>query len=260
MLLKAIAVYCRNLRELEVQLAMDATEEGLLALAGRSGQEKDQGFHRHWDSALYLHKDFGSAKEWYIKDALLFTPPCSTKRSLPPRQLDALPPTFPTGFGCLKLARFRISGDFIFPPMASRAKFNKYESGPVIEAGLYALLIHLTGLTKFTCGFTSLVLGRLRSVLPPSHLDRLRTPLQQLSLGWEEALQLEALEKTSHFSRQAHAFVEPPVQAAFVSADAGHPAASSRDPCGAESSRCSASTARLSSQTQHAPPSRHTQR
>jgi len=194
MLLKAIAVYCRNLRELEVQLAMDATEEGLLALAGRSGQEKDQGFHRHWDSALYLHKDFGSAKEWYIKDALLFTPPCSTKRSLPPRQLDALPPTFPTGFGCLKLARFRISGDFIFPPMASRAKFNKYESGPVIEAGLYALLIHLTGLTKFTCGFTSLVLGRLRSVLPPSLLDRLRTPLQQLSLGWEEALQLEELE------------------------------------------------------------------
>ena len=35
MLLKAIAVYCRNLKELEMTLALDATEEGLLALAGR---------------------------------------------------------------------------------------------------------------------------------------------------------------------------------------------------------------------------------
>lgn len=194
MLLKAIAVYCRNLRELEVQLALDATEEGLLALAGRSGQERDQGFHRHHDSALYLHKDFGSAKEWYIKDALLFTPPCSTKRCLPPRQLDSLPLTFPTGFGCLKLSRFRLSGDFIFPPMVTRAKFNKYESGPVVEAGLYSLLIHLPGLIRFTCGFTSLVLGRLCAVLPPAMLDRLTSPLHQLSLGWEEALQLEELD------------------------------------------------------------------
>ncbi len=47
----------RNLVELEVQLALDATEEGLLAIAGRSAQEFDQGLHHsHWDNALYLHK------------------------------------------------------------------------------------------------------------------------------------------------------------------------------------------------------------
>ena len=46
----------RNLRELEIQLSLDATEEGLLALAGRSGQERDQGFHKHWENALYIHK------------------------------------------------------------------------------------------------------------------------------------------------------------------------------------------------------------
>lgn len=193
MLLKAIAVYCRNLRELEIQLSLDATEEGLLALAGRSGQERDQGFHKHWDNSLYIHKDFGSAKEWYIKDSLLFTPPCSSKRTLPPRQCDTLPPTYPTGFGCLKLVRFRLSGDFIFPPMAARAKFNKYDSGPVIETGLYALLIYLKNITKFTCGFTPLVIARLRSVLPPDIYENLQIPLQQLSLGWEESLEVEEL-------------------------------------------------------------------
>jgi hypothetical protein len=47
----------RNLVELEVQLALDATEEGLLAIAGRSAQEFDQGLHHsHWHNALYLHK------------------------------------------------------------------------------------------------------------------------------------------------------------------------------------------------------------
>lgn len=195
MLLKAIAVNCRNLWELEIQLSLDATEEGLLALAGRSGQPMDQGFHKHWDNALHLHKDFGSPKEWYIKDSLLFTPPCSSKRTLPPRQSDSrLLPTYPTGFGCLKLTRFRLSGEFIFPPMASRAKFNKYENGPVIESGLYALLIFLQKLTKFTCGFTPLVIARLKSVLPPAQLERLILPLQQLSLGWEEALEVEELQ------------------------------------------------------------------
>ena len=107
-----------------------------------------------------MFQDFGSAKEWYIKDSLLFTPPCSSKRTLPPRQCDTLPPTYPTGFGCLKLIRFRLSGDYIFPPMAARAKFNKYDSGPVIETGLYALLIYLKNITKFTCGFTPLVIAR----------------------------------------------------------------------------------------------------
>ena len=194
-LLKAIAVHCRELREIDIQLSLDATEEGLLALAGRSGQPRDQGFHKHWENALYLHKDFGCQKEWYIKDCLLFTPPCSSKRTLPPRQCDSrLLSTFPTGFGCKKLTKFRISGDFIFPPMAARAKFNKYENGPVIESGLYALLMYLPKLTKFTCGFTPLVIARLKKLLPPSQFEKLVLPLEQLQLGWEEALEVEELQ------------------------------------------------------------------
>jgi len=163
MLLKAIAVYCRNLREFELTLALDATEEGLLALAGRSIMRRDQGYHKHWDNALYMHKDFGLTKEWYIKDSLLFTPACTSKRTLPPRQIDHMPPTYNTGFGCLKMTKFRLSGDFIFPPMASRAKFNKYDSGPVIETGLYSLIMYLNNINKFTCGFTPLVIARLES-------------------------------------------------------------------------------------------------
>ena len=52
----ALTLYCRNLREFELTLALDATEEGLLALAGRSVLRRDQGYHKHWDNALYMHK------------------------------------------------------------------------------------------------------------------------------------------------------------------------------------------------------------
>ena len=48
--------FFRHLLELEIQLSLDATEEGLLALAGRSAQQRDQGFHKPWDNALYIHK------------------------------------------------------------------------------------------------------------------------------------------------------------------------------------------------------------
>jgi len=194
LLLKAISVYCRNLKELEITLSLDSTEEGLLALAGLSVMKTDQGFHKHWDNALCIHKDFGSSKDWYIKDSLLFTPPCSSKRTLPPQQLDKLPPLHSTGFGCLRLVKFRLAGDFIFPPMAGRAKFNKYDSGPVIEAGLYALLVNLPSLTKLTCGFTPLVVARLSSVLSPVQFDLVRLNLHQLSLGWEESLEIKELE------------------------------------------------------------------
>ena len=119
-----------------------------------------QGFHKHWEHALYMHKDFGLTKEWYIKDSLLFTPACTSKRILPPRQTDQMATTHDTGFGCQKLVKFRLSGDFIFPPMATRAKFNKYDAGPVIETGLYALIMYLKNINKFTCGFTPLVISR----------------------------------------------------------------------------------------------------
>jgi hypothetical protein len=158
-----------NLVELEVQLALDATEEGLLAIAGRSALEYDQGLHhRHWDNALYLHKDFGPAKDWYVKDALLFTPPPSTpanaagggtKRS-PPLPCDSLLRTFPTDFGCTRLRRFRLSGDFIFPPMTARAKVAKTEVGPVVEVGLYAILLHLKQLQQFCFSFAPLAVAR----------------------------------------------------------------------------------------------------
>ena len=84
--------------------------------------------------------------------------------------------------------------------MATRAKFNKYDSGPVIEAGLYALLINLKQLTSLTCGFTPLVVARLRSVLCPALFSGLRLGLHQLSLGWEESLEIEELEALAHLA------------------------------------------------------------
>ena len=84
--------------------------------------------------------------------------------------------------------------------MATRAKFNKYDSGPVIEAGLYGLLVNLSHLTSLTCGFTPLVVARLRAVLCPALFDRLNLGLHQLSLGWEESLEIEELEALAHLA------------------------------------------------------------
>ena len=42
-LLKSISVHCRKLKELEIQFSLDVSEEGLLALAGKSVMKKDQG-------------------------------------------------------------------------------------------------------------------------------------------------------------------------------------------------------------------------
>jgi hypothetical protein len=106
-----------------------------------------------------------------VKDALLFTPPPNTttataaagggttKRPLPP-PCDTLLRTFPTDFGCTRLRRFRLSGDFIFPPMAARAKAGKAEAGPVVEVGLYAILLHLRHLQQFCFSFAPLAVAR----------------------------------------------------------------------------------------------------
>ena len=96
--------------------------------------------------------------------------------------------------GLAQLQRFRLSGDFIFPPLAARAKLSgKAGSGPVVEAGLYSLLMHLPRLAHLTTGSTPLVVARLPALLHHDTLARLRLPLQQLSLGWEEALEAEEL-------------------------------------------------------------------
>ena len=42
-LLKCLAVHCRTLMDIDLQLAMDASEDGLLALAGKSILPADQG-------------------------------------------------------------------------------------------------------------------------------------------------------------------------------------------------------------------------
>lgn len=196
LLLKAIAVYCRNLVELEVQLALDATEEGLLAVAGRSALEYDQGLHhRYWDTALYLHRDFGPAKDWYVKDALLFTPPPAAAKRLAPLPRDRLLPTFPTDFGCTRLRRFRLSGDFVFPAMAARSKVPpKKEAGPVVEAGLFIILLHLRQLQQFCVSFAPLVVAQLASLLPAVESSCPALGLTELSLGWEEALTVDELE------------------------------------------------------------------
>ena len=73
LLLKAISVYCRKLKELEITLSLDASEEGLLALAGVSVMRTDQGAHRHWNNALHLHKVGSVSKlSWSAVSAKFF--------------------------------------------------------------------------------------------------------------------------------------------------------------------------------------------
>lgn len=179
--------------ELEIQLAEDVTEEGLLAIAGRSAQQFDQGAHKHWENALYLQKDFGASRDWYIKDSMMFTPTCTSKRALPPKQCDKLIQTFPTFFGCTKLRKFRLFGDLIYPPMVIRSKFNKYVDGPMLETGFYAFLLHLPHLQQFNVGFTPLVVARLSGLISPEELGRTRLGLTELTLGWEEQLEISEL-------------------------------------------------------------------
>eukprot|EP00088_Acartia_fossae_P056908 TRINITY_DN6635_c0_g2_i1.p1 TRINITY_DN6635_c0_g2~~TRINITY_DN6635_c0_g2_i1.p1 ORF type:complete len:756 (-),score=155.82 TRINITY_DN6635_c0_g2_i1:596-2863(-) len=195
LLLKSIAVYCRKLVELEIGFAEDVSEEGLLAISGRSAYPRDQGLHRKYENALYLQNDFGPAQQWYVKDSMLFTPPTSTKRSLPPKECDKLLQTYPTHFGCTRLKRLKIFGNFIFPPRANRSKFNKNLKGPILETGFYCLLLHLKNLEDFVIPAASLMVARLSVLLTPDQLVDTKLLLKELSFGWDE--RLEAQEMTS---------------------------------------------------------------
>jgi len=190
-ILRAIAVHCRNLVELEIGVAEDVTEDGLLALAGRSAQQNDQGQQRHWDHAVYLQKDFGPSRDWYIKDAMMFTATCTVKRALPPSQCDGLIQTYPTFFGCTKIRKFRLFGEFIYPPLVIRSKFKKFMTGPQLESGLYALLLHWSHLRRFSVGVaTPVLLSRLAALLGAG---RRVLQLRQLALGKDEQLDLAEL-------------------------------------------------------------------
>ena len=135
------------------------TEEGLLAIAGQSSHRVDQDAPAHWDNTFYLQKDFGSTRDWYIKDSMLFTPTRTTNR--PPTRCERLVQTFPTGFGCKRLRVFRLLGEVVFPPLAYKTKPSKYcLLGPVLETGFYALLLHLKQIQKFHTSFTTLAVAR----------------------------------------------------------------------------------------------------
>jgi len=178
---------------LEVQLAQDVTEEGLLAISGRSIKQSDQGFNGPWENALYLQKDFGAPREWYIKDSMMFTPPCLAKRPFPPKQCEKLIKTFPTSFGCTKLRKFRLFGDIVFPPLVSRAKGNKNVVGPALEVGFYVFLIYLKNLQQFNVGFTPLVVARLAQLLSEEERTKAVLNLTELFLGPEEQLEVSEL-------------------------------------------------------------------
>mgnify|MGYP001188682139 CR=1 FL=1 len=135
-----------------------------------------QGQQRHWDHAVYLQKDFGPSRDWYIKDAMMFTATCTVKRALPPSQCDGLIQTYPTFFGCTKIRKFRLFGEFIYPPLVIRSKFKKFMTGPQLESGLYALLLHWSHLRRFSVGVaTPVLLSRLAALLgaasPPAAPD-----------------------------------------------------------------------------------------
>ena len=58
------------------------------------------------------------------------------------------------------MRRFRLSGDFVFPPMAARAKIPKAEAGPVVEQGIYAILRYLRQLQQFCFSYAPLAVAR----------------------------------------------------------------------------------------------------
>ncbi|XP_059097262.1 uncharacterized protein LOC131891647 [Tigriopus californicus] len=184
-LLKALAIHCRHLQELEVQFAMDVTEEGLYALAGKSKKNRDQGKPEASPYAYQLHRDFGRPKEWFIKDSLLFTSPtalCSVGRAYS----DILPEFFETGFGCKDLVKLRINGDFIFPPLARRYEKSqiagKPQKGPILENGFYVILLSLTKLKSLTMPGLPMVIARLGKVCRWQTLNKINIPIQSLKL------------------------------------------------------------------------------
>ena len=150
-----------------------------------------QGQQRHWDHAVYLQKDFGPSRDWYIKDAMMFTATCTVKRALPPSQCDGLIQTYPTFFGCTKIRKFRLFGEFIYPPLVIRSKFKKFMTGPQLESGLYALLLHWSHLRRFSVGVaTPVLLSRLAALLGAG---RRVLQLRQLALGKDEQLDVAEL-------------------------------------------------------------------
>lgn len=193
-LLRSISIHCRKLLDLEVGLSSDVTEEGLLAIAGRSAYEKDQGLYRETEYSLNLQKDFGPSKEWYIKDSMLFTPPKSSqKHSLPPKECDKLVITYPTYFGCKLLKRLKVFGNIVFPPRAIRSKFNKNLNGPILENCFYSLLLHLKNLEELVIPAAPLVIARLSILLTPIQRDEVKLKLKQLVFGWDERLEVQEM-------------------------------------------------------------------
>jgi len=193
-ILRAISIHCRKLLELEVGLSSDVTEEGLLAIAGRSVHEKDQGLNRDTEYSLNLQKDFGPSKEWYIKDSMLFTPPTSSqKQFLPPKECDKLVITYPTHFGCKLLKRLKVFGNIVFPPRAIRSKFNKNLNGPILENCFYSLLLHLKNLEELIIPAAPLVIARLSILLTPAQRDDVKLKLKELVFGWDERLEVQEM-------------------------------------------------------------------
>lgn len=103
--------------------------------------------------------------------------------------------TFPTHFGCTRLKRLKIVGNFIFPARAARSKFNKNLKGPVLEIGFYSLLLHLKNLEELVLPAASLMVARLSVLLTPEKLQDTKLKLKELSFGWDE--RLEAQEMTT---------------------------------------------------------------
>eukprot|EP00095_Tigriopus_kingsejongensis_P005085 maker-scaffold159_size295958-snap-gene-1.28 protein:Tk05085 transcript:maker-scaffold159_size295958-snap-gene-1.28-mRNA-1 annotation:"conserved hypothetical protein" len=183
-LLKSIAIHCRALQELEVQFALDVSEEGLFALAGKSIKMKDQGNPRKWKHARSLVSDFGTANEWFIKDSLIFTLP-SNHTLNKPAEMEDIPEFHDTGFGCTELVKLRINGHFIFPPLARRyqeCQMNIELKGPILEFGFYVILLSLTKLKTLTMACLPMVIARLGKISGHKAMESMQLSLQSLKL------------------------------------------------------------------------------
>ncbi len=148
---------------------------------------------------MHQLSDFGPSKDWFVKDSLLFTHPLQTPppHSFEPTHDTVLPPLYDTGFGCREIARLRINGEFTFPPHAARQRDSptmiaslkmgggaSHHQSPVLELGIYGLLLFLKKMQRFIMPGLPMAIARLAGLLeadPMVSRRNFRLSLQSLS-------------------------------------------------------------------------------
>ena len=158
---------------------------------------------RRWPRALNRQTDFAAHKDWFVKDSLLFTPvaqsPPATSYECSPTLTNCLPYMRDTGFGCKEIVSLRISGEFTFPgaagpPMSGQIaeSFDQLKvngarharSAPILELGVYGVLLFLKNLQRVKMPALPTVIARLSKLVG----EDVRLSLQSLTFSGRDLL------------------------------------------------------------------------